>query len=103
MTFGNTKALDLLVEKDGKLLSVQVKGIQRVKSICWNISLEKIDNLKAFYVLVNLNADTLENPEYFVLTEAEVKKHFKLTKSGRDYLDYKLAQKLGFQDKWDKM
>lgn len=29
MTFGNTKALDLLVEKEGKLISVQVKGIHR--------------------------------------------------------------------------
>lgn len=103
MTFGNTKALDLLVEKDGKLVSVQVKGIQRIKSICWNISLSKLDDLKAFYVLVNLNADTLEAPEYFILTEAEVKKHFKPTKSGRDYLDYNEAKRQGFQDRWEKL
>lgn len=103
MTFGNTKALDLLVEKEGKLISVQVKGIQRVKSICWNISLSKIGNLKAIYVLVNLNADTLESPEYFILTEKEVKQYFKETKSGRDYLDYKEAKKLNFQDKWEKL
>lgn len=102
MTFGNTKALDLLVEKEGKLISVQVKGIQRIKSICWNISLSKIGNLKAIYVLVNLNADTLENPEYFILTEKEVKEHFKETKSGRDYLDYNEAKRLKFQDMWGK-
>jgi len=103
MTFGNTKALDLLVEKEGKLISVQVKGIQRIKSICWSISLSKIGNLKAIYVLVNLNADTLESPEYFILTEKEVKEHFKETKSGRDYLDYKVAKKLNLQDKWEKL
>lgn len=103
MTFGNTKALDLLIEKEGKLLSVQVKGIQRIKSICWNISLEKISNVKAFYVLVNLNADTFDAPEFFILTEAEVKKHFKPTKSGRDYLDYNEAKRLGFQDCWEKL
>lgn len=102
MTLGNTKAIDLLIEKDGKLIPVQVKGIQRKKSICWNISLSKIKGQSIIYVLVNLNADTFDHPEYFVLTEKEVSKHFKPTKSGRDYLDYNLAKDLGFQDKWDK-
>jgi len=37
------------------------------------------------------------------LTEAEVKEHFKPTKTGRDYLDYNLAKKLGLQDKWGKI
>jgi len=103
MTFGNTKALDLLVEKEGKLISVQVKGIQRKKSICWNISLSKVGILKAIYVLVNLNADTLDIPEYFILTEKEIKQHFKPTKSGRDYLDYNQVIRLDLQDKWDKI
>ena len=102
MTFGNTKALDLLIEKNGKLISVQVKGMQRKKSICWNISLSKLGGLSVMYVLVNLNADSLEHPEFFILTEKEVKKHFKPTKSGRDYLDYNLAIKLDLQNKWDK-
>lgn len=102
MTFGNTKAIDLLVEKNGKLIPVQVKGMQRKKSICWNIGLSKIKDNKVMYVLVNLNADSLENPEYFILNEDEVKQHFKATKSGRDYLDYNLAKKLGVQNRWEK-
>lgn len=103
LTFGNTKAIDLLIEKNGKPILVQVKGIQRKASICWNLSLSKLLNLSIFYVLVNLNADTLDHPEFFILTEEEVKQHFKPTNSGRDYLDYKLAKKLGFQDKWEKI
>lgn len=102
MTLGNTKAIDLLIEKDGKLIPVQVKGIQRIKSICWNINLSKIKGQSIMYVLVNLNADTCDHPEYFVLTEKEVEKHFNPTKSGRDYLDYNLAKNLGFQNNWDK-
>lgn len=103
LTMGNTKAIDLLIEKDGKLIAVQVKGMQRKKSICWNISLSKIKGQELLYVLVNLNADKLdESPEYFILTEEEVKTHFKATDSGRDYLDYNLAQKLGFQNQWQK-
>lgn len=102
MTFGNTKAIDLLLEKNGKLIPVQVKGMQRKASICWNISLSKLQNQSVIYVLVNLNADTLQPPEYFILTEDEVKQNFKPTKSGRDYLDYNLAVRLDFMDKWDK-
>ena len=103
MTLGNTKAIDLIIEKEGSLIPIQVKGIQRKASICWNLSLAKLKDQKIMYVLVNLNADTLEQPEYFILTETEVKKHFKATKSGRDYLDYKLAERLGFQNKWEKL
>jgi len=102
LTFGNTKAIDLLIEKDGKLIPVQVKGIQRTSSICWNVNLEKLNESSLMFVLVNLHADTLKQPEYFVLTSAEVKKHFKPAK-GRDYLDYNLAVKLNLKDKWDKI
>lgn len=102
LTFGNTKAIDLLIEKDGKLIPVQVKGMQRTKSICWNVNLEKLIDSPLIFVLVNLHADNLQQPEYFVLTTAEVKAHFKPAK-GRDYLDYNLALKLDLKDKWDKI
>ena len=103
LTLGNTKSIDLLIEKNGKLIPVQVKGIQRRKSVCWNISLAKIDGTSMIYILVNLNADTLEHPEYFILTEEEVRTHFKPTKSGRDYLDYRPANKLNLENRWDKI
>lgn len=103
LTLGNTKAIDLLIEKDGKLIPVQVKGMQRKSSICWNINLAKIQAHSLMYILVNLNADKLEEyPEYFILTEQEVKQYFKPTNSGRDYLDYNLAKRLNFQNRWEK-
>lgn len=46
ITFGNTKAIDLLADKDGRMVAVQVKGIQKTTSICWNVSLEKIKQFK---------------------------------------------------------
>ena len=105
LTFGNTKAIDLLVEKDGKLIPIQVKGIQRTSSICWNLSIEKLKDPSLIFVLVNLHADTLQQPEYFILTAAEAKEYFKPTKLGRDYLDYNLAVRLNLnkEDKWDKI
>jgi len=103
LTFGNTKAIDLLIEKDGKLIPVQVKGIQRTSSICWNVDLSNLVDENLYFVLVNLHADTKAQPEYFILSKNEVHEHFKPTKSGRDYLDYNYIKKLNFQDKWDKI
>ena len=91
LTFGNTKAVDLLVEKDSRLIAIQVKGIQRTKSICWNISKKNIVQFnserkyhKIMYVFVNLHSDTFEAPEFFILNSKEVEQNIKETDSGRD-------------------
>ena len=75
LTFGNTKAIDLVVEKNTKLIPVQVKGMQRSASICWNISVSKIDRDDLMYVLVNLHADTLEAPTLRTLSTVGKIKH----------------------------
>ena len=100
LTFGNTKSIDLLIERDGKRIDIQVKGIQRKASICWNIHLAKVKEKEMMYVLVNLNADTLQVPEFFILTQSDVFKYFKPTSSGRDYLDYNMALREGLKDRW---
>ena len=103
VTFGNTKAIDLLVEKDGKQFKFQVKGIQRNKSICWNISRHKIEP-GLFFILVNLNADKLnEQVEFFVLTAEEMTIKLKHVKSGRDYIDYNLLKREGYLGGWEKI
>jgi hypothetical protein len=104
LTFGNTKSIDLLIEKGGKIIPIQVKGMQRTKSICWNVNLSKLTDENLMFVLVNLHADeTDKTPEYFVLTSGEVKQHFKPTNSGRDYLDYNYILNQDFKDKWEKI
>lgn len=77
--------------------------MQRTSSICWNVNLSKLDNPNLIFVLVNLHADSYQQPEYFLLTEAEVKQHFKSVKSGRDYLDYNSALRLDLKDRWEKV
>lgn len=90
-TFGNTKSIDLLVEKEDRLISIQVKGIQRTKSICWNLDKTKIRK-GVVYVLVNLHIDNISaKPEFFILTSDETKELFKDSKKEgekRAYLDY---------------
>ena len=107
LTFGNTKSIDLLIEKDDKVIAIQVKGIQKIQSICWNLDKRKITE-KVFYVLVNLHVDKpKEKPEFFILTSSEARELFKnTTKQGenRTYLDYKSLKKLdGYQDCWEKL
>lgn len=73
LTFGNTKAIELLIEKDNKVFKVQVKGIQRTRSICWNIDKTKISD-DIYYILVNLHVDQPSSkPEFFILTGKDAK------------------------------
>lgn len=107
LTFGNTKSIDLLVEKDDATLAIQVKGIQRTKSVCWNFDKTKVkDNI--LYVLVNLHADIIEEkPEFFVLTSQEMLEKFIDTPTQgnkRTYLDYKrIKNDLKFKNNWEKI
>ena len=103
ITLGNTEEIDLLAEKDGKQIKIQVKAIQRKESICWNIKRNKVkDNI--FFVLVNLNAEILTQPEFYILTGGEISQKLKLVESGRDYIDLNAVKNVdGFKDNWDKL
>jgi hypothetical protein len=106
-TFGNTKSIDLLIEKDDTIIAIQVKGIQRTKSICWNLDKTKV-KANILYVLVNLHIDTPSSkPEFFVLSSNEALELFTSPpKLGdkRAYLDYKKLKNLEIhQDKWSKL
>lgn len=106
-TFGNTKSIDLLIEKDDRIIAIQVKGIQRTKSICWNLDKTKIKS-NVFYVLVNLHVDNLKiKPEFFILSSIEAIELFTSTPSQGDkraYLDYRKLKNLEiYQDKWTKL
>lgn len=105
ITMGNTKSIDLLIEKNEKLVSIQVKGIQRTKSVCWNLNKTKVlPNI--IYVLVNLHVDNIsEKPEFFVLKAKEALDLFtdsNKEKEKRAYLDYKKIKKMEkFQNRWN--
>lgn len=106
-TFGNTKSIDLLIEKDEITIAIQVKGIQRSKSVCWNLDKTKVKP-NVFYVLVNLHVDTTSTkPEFFVLSYNEALELFTSPpKLGdkRAYLDYKKLKNLAtYQDNWGKL
>jgi len=106
ITFGNTKAIDLLIQKELKVYKIQVKGIQANRSICWNVDKTKVpEDPDLYFVLINLHVDRPERkPEFFILKAHEVLSLFKDTASAgkkRTYLDYNKVKSLTlYQDRW---
>jgi hypothetical protein len=104
ITFGNTKSIDLLVQKGTEVCKIQVKGMQSTKSICWNLDKTKLTH-ELFIVLVNLHVDNRDKkPEFFILTSAEARIEFRDTpKQGekRTWLDYNSVAGSQFQNRWE--
>lgn len=100
ITMGNTKSIDLLGEKEGKSFLFQVKSIQSKKSISFNLSRDSVKE-NCFYIFVNLNADLLIPPEYYIIIGSEIMKHLKLATSGRDWIDVNYLRKNGFENNWE--
>ena len=76
MTIGNAKAVDIFAEKNKRIVEIQVKSIYKKKNVGYSMMQAKIRK-DCFYIFMNLNADTMEMPEYFILTSSEAKKQVK--------------------------
>ncbi|CAD0218299.1 hypothetical protein [Chryseobacterium sp. JV274] len=70
ITMGNAKAIDILAEKDDKKFVIQVKAIYKRKNNGWPIMKERI-NLNHYYIFVNLNADQMSAPDFYIATGQE--------------------------------
>ena len=101
MMLGNTEDIDLLAAKGGKSFQVQVKGIQKTSSINWNMKRTSAKE-GILYVLVNLHADTVASPEFFVLDDDDLQSVLKEVKSKRDYINYSNVKNQGFGGAWWK-
>ena len=101
VTIGNTKAVDLTAQKDDILIPIQVKAIYKKKNVGWPIMK---DNIKkdAIYIFVNLNADTMGMPDYFICTSEEAKKKVKQYPT-RGIIDLTTIRSEDFKDRWDKL
>lgn len=109
ITFGTTKSIDLLIHKNNKQVSIQVKGIQN-KSANWNVSPSFNSDIKTnmYIVLVNLNNDNLNtSSDFYILTYEEAVRlfHFETkTKvlTTRPWLS--CSSKLNqYKNQWDKI
>jgi hypothetical protein len=101
MTIGNAKAVDLFAEKEDKRIAVQVKSIYKKKNVGWPIMRDKIKT-DCFYVFVNLNADKMVAPDYYICTSEEAILKVKQYET-RGIIDLSSLNDAFFKDKWEKL
>jgi hypothetical protein len=72
ITLGNTKKIDLLVEKNGISRQIQVKGIKQRRNNNFRISVDSLDQ-NCWYVFVNVNrVDVSLTYEFAILNYNDV-------------------------------
>lgn len=101
MTIGNAKSVDLYAEKDDRIISIQVKAIYKRKNIGWNIMKDQIKK-NCLYILVNLNADKMTLPDYYILTWEEALAKVKQYAT-RGIIDLSTVNSGEFLNNWGKL
>jgi hypothetical protein len=101
ITVGNAKAVDILAEKDGLNISIQVKAIYKRKNVGWPLMTEQIKD-GCFYIFVNLNADKMAIPDYFIATSEEVRGKIKQYLT-RGIVDLSTLNSPQFLNNWAKL
>ena len=101
MTIGNAKSVDLFAEKDNKRIAVQVKSIYKKKNVGFPIMKDKIRG-DCYYIFVNLNADTMSMPDFYVCTPAEAKIIVKQYTT-RGIIDLTSLKSIRSKDNWQKL
>ncbi len=101
MTIGNAKAVDLFAEKGDKRIAIQVKAIYKKQNVGWPITKDRIKK-DCFYIFVNLNANKMEQPEYFICTSKEANENIKEYKKRGIVNRYLLNNEL-YLDNWNKL
>ena len=100
MTIGNAKAIDLFVNKDDKIIPLQVKAIKDKKSVGWPIMRNQIKD-GVLYIFVNLNGDEFP-PDYYILTATEAREKVKQYTT-RGIIDLTSLKSDKYFNRWDKL
>jgi len=101
MTIGNAKAVDLFAEKDNKRIAIQVKSIFKRKNVGWPIRKDQVKE-DCLYILVNLNADIMESPDYFICTSPEARNKVKQYKT-RGIIGLSSLNDEAYKNNWGKL
>jgi hypothetical protein len=100
MTIGNAKAIDILVEKDGRMIPIQVKAIRDKKSVGWPMMKDRVkDGIVYVFVLLN---EPGTKPDYFMATAQEARLKVKQYAT-RGIIDVSRLKSADFQERWDKI
>jgi hypothetical protein len=100
MTIGNAKAIDILVEKGGRMIPIQVKAIRDKKSVGWPMMEDRVKG-GIVYVFVLLNEPETK-PDYFIATAQETRSRVKQYPT-RGIIQLSSLKSAEFQERWDKL
>ncbi len=100
MTIGNAKAIDILGEKDGRMVPIQVKAIRDKKSVGWPMMKARVED-GIVYIFVLLNTPGAK-PDYFIATAQEARLKVKQYET-RGIIDVSSLKSAEFQERWDKL
>lgn len=101
MTIGNAKAVDLFAEKDDIVVQIQVKSIFKRSNSGWPMHSSKV-KADCVYIFVNLNADKMGQPDYYICSSTEALKAVD-DYGSRGIVTVGKVKKLNFLDQWDKL
>ncbi|MBV6428162.1 MAG: hypothetical protein KIPDCIKN_02688 [Haliscomenobacter sp.] len=101
MTIGNAKAVDLFAEKDDRVLQIQVKTIYKRKNVGWPVMRDRIKR-DCYYIFVNLNADKMAPPDYFICTGEEAFDRARQYAT-RGIIDLSTLNTDNFLNRWDRL
>lgn len=101
MTIGNAKAVDLFAEKGKVRIAIQVKAIYKKKNVGWPMMKDKVKD-GCFYIFVNLNADKMEHPDFYISTSKEAKKRVNQYET-RGIVNLSSLETYEFKNNWDKL
>ena len=100
MTIGNAKAIDILVEKSGSMIPIQVKAIRDKKSVGWPMMEDRVKE-GIVYVFVLLNEPETK-PDYYIATAQEARSKVKQYPT-RGIIQLFSLKSAEFQERWDKL
>lgn len=84
ITFGNTKKIDILIEKNGISKQIQFKGLKHRKDYNFRLKVNSLSE-NCWYVFVNVNRLNLElNYEFAVMNYTEVVKNLRRDRNQND-------------------
>lgn len=101
MTIGNAKAVDLFAEKGKVRIAIQVKAIYKKKNVGWPMMKDKVKD-DCFYIFVNLNADKMEHPDFYICTSKEAKKRVNQYET-RGIVNLSSLEGVEFKNNWEKL
>jgi len=78
-----------------------VKAIYKKKNVGWPMMKDAVKK-DCFYIFVNLNADKMGMPDYFICTSEEAKAKVKQYAT-RGIVDLSTLNTEGFKNRWDKL